>query len=133
MRTHLKIVGAIHIAWNFLAVASAVFAIVVYFAGASALGIVVGQEGETTIATGLFAALAGFGAIIGCMALVPSLPGFLAGFGVIAQRSWARWTLVVISVIYLFGPAFPIGIYTLWVLLNDKSDFLFKSGLPATA
>jgi hypothetical protein len=126
VKGHVTIVGVCHILLNLCGVVSALFAMSVYFFGASALGLAVGQE-DTGVAAGIFGVMVGFGGILGCLALVPSLPGFVAGVGVLRRRAWARWTLVVVGALQLFSPVFPLGIYTLWVLLNERTEFLFKS------
>ena len=130
MRTHIKIVGIIHIALNFMAVVSALFAMLIYFVGATALGFAAGSE-EPSVGAAIFATLSTFGLLIGCGALLPALPGFLAGIGALRLRNWARWVLIVISVIYVFSPFWFISLYTLWVLLDDQAEFLFKSGVEA--
>jgi len=61
--------------------------------------------------------------------LVLSLPGVIAGIGLLQFRSWARILTIVISVLDLihvpFGTA--LGIYGLWVLLSQGSERLFRS------
>ena len=128
MRTHIKIVGIIHIALNFMGVLTALFAMLFYFVGAAALGIVVATE-EPGFGAMIFGFLSSFGMLFGCGALIPSLPGFMAGIGALRMQSWARWVLIVISVIYVFSPLWFISFYCLWVLLDDRAEFLFKGGV----
>ena len=56
-----------------------------------------------------------------------SLPGFLAGYGLLKQRRWGRFLAIVVAVIDLFeipiGTA--IGIYGLWVLTGDEAGDYF--------
>jgi hypothetical protein len=128
MRTHIKIVGIIHIALNFMGVVTALFAMLVYFVGATALGLVTGSE-DAGFGAMVFGAMSSFGLFIGCGALLPSLPGFLAGIGALRLRNWSRWVLIVISVIYVLSPLWFISLYCLWVLLDDRAAFLFKGGV----
>ncbi|HEX5413227.1 MAG TPA: zinc ribbon domain-containing protein [Terriglobia bacterium] len=65
--------------------------------------------------------IAGF---IGTLLFATSIAGFLAGWGLLNYRSWARVLALVLGIIALihfpFGTA--LGIYTLWVLLPRESE-----------
>lgn len=65
--------------------------------------------------------IAGF---IGALLFATSIAGFLAGWGLLNYRSWARVLALVLGIIALihfpFGTA--LGIYTLWVLLPGESE-----------
>jgi hypothetical protein len=65
--------------------------------------------------------------------LLVSLPGLVAGVGLLKFRPWARILTIVLSVINLIHIPLGtvIGIYGLWVLLNKQTEPLF-SGAPAT-
>lgn len=80
---------------------------------------------------------AGILAVIGITGLILfvalALPGVIAGYGLLKRKPWARVLTLVLGVLNLFS--FPIGtavgIYTLWILLqNDANDFFV---LPKTA
>ena len=62
--------------------------------------------------------------VIGVFLFATSVAGFLAGWGLLNYRSWARMLTLVLGVIALihfpFGTA--LGIYTLWVLLPRESE-----------
>jgi hypothetical protein len=60
--------------------------------------------------------------------LVVSLPGLIAGFGLLAYKPWARILALVLSVINLIHIPFGtvVGIYGLWVLLNKETERLFN-------
>ncbi|MBN1820798.1 MAG: hypothetical protein JXR31_11985 [Prolixibacteraceae bacterium] len=70
--------------------------------------------------------------IIGTVALiffvVLSIPGFLAGLGLLKRKEWARILTIIISVLDLFN--FPIGTavgtYSLVVLTNSDVTRAFK-------
>lgn len=65
--------------------------------------------------------IAGF---IGALLFATAVLGFLAGWGLLNYRSWARMLAMVLGIIALihfpFGTA--LGIYTLWVLLPAESE-----------
>jgi hypothetical protein len=61
---------------------------------------------------------------IGAFLLATAVAGFLAGWGLLNYRPWARMLTLILGVISLihfpFGTA--LGIYTLWVLLPAESE-----------
>ncbi|MCP5101675.1 MAG: hypothetical protein GY943_39540 [Chloroflexi bacterium] len=56
-----------------------------------------------------------------------TVPGLLAGWGLLKRKSWARLLSLIIGVLNLmnfpFGTA--LGVYTIWVLLQDGSSDYF--------
>ena len=62
-----------------------------------------------------------------------SLPGFVAGYGLLKRRVWGRFLAIVVAVIDLFGipVGTAIGIYGLWVLSDEEAGEYF--GRPATS
>lgn len=62
--------------------------------------------------------------VIGAVLLASSIAGFLAGWGLLNYRPWARMLTMILGIISLihipFGTA--LGIYTLWVLLPAESE-----------
>jgi hypothetical protein len=67
------------------------------------------------------------GAALGTFLLLLSLPGIIAGLGLLKYRQWARILTIVLSALNLMN--FPIGtvlgIYGLWVMLSDEGSRLF--------
>jgi hypothetical protein len=59
--------------------------------------------------------------------LLTSIPGLVAGWGLLKFRPWARILGIVVSILGLL--VIPIGtiigIYGLWVLLNKDTERLF--------
>jgi hypothetical protein len=66
---------------------------------------------------------------VGGFLLVTSLPGILAGWGLLAHKSWARILAIILGILNL--PGFPVGtalgVYTLYVLLDDETSRLFSA------
>ena len=116
MRTHIKVVAIINIIMGAVGVLSA-------------LGTVVGGSLGSIMSGQLIGAIAGvagsllFGILFGCLALLR----VMAGFGLMKGAEWARFSVIVLSVLGLFN--FPIGtifgVYALWVLLSadGKREF----------
>ena len=67
------------------------------------------------------------GAALGVFMLVLSLPGIIAGIGLLQLRPWARIFTIVLSVLNLMNIPFGtiLGVYGLWVMLSDEGSRLF--------
>jgi hypothetical protein len=68
--------------------------------------------------------------LIGGFLAVLALPEIIGGWGLLAQKQWARVLVIVLGILHLanfpFGTA--LGVYTLWVLLSNEQHLL---GPPA--
>jgi len=124
MEQHVKILGILHIVFGSLGIMLAL-GMLVLFGGIAGLIGATDYSGDARISVPL---LGGIGAFIFFVLLVLSLPGLIAGIGLLQFRSWARILTIVISVLDLihvpFGTA--LGIYGLWVLLSQGSERLFR-------
>ena len=73
------------------------------------------------------------GPAVGFFFFLTSLPEVIGGIGLLKRRGWARILVMIISILDLL--AIPIGtaiaIYTLWVLLNEKTAQLFAQASAA--
>lgn len=116
MEKHINIVAALHVA---LGMINILIAGVVFLALVG--GGVLSGELQALAITGII------GFLFAVFLSVISLPGILGGIGLFYRKNWARILMIVISILNLFS--FPIGtlisVYTLWVLLNDETGFLF--------
>jgi hypothetical protein len=121
MEQHVKILGTLHIVFGSLGILLALAMLAVF-------GGIAGLIGDSDYSGGGHI-LGGIGAIIFFVLLALSLPGLVAGVGLLQFRSWARILTIVISVLDLihvpFGTA--LGIYGLWVLLSQDSERLFRT------
>jgi hypothetical protein len=70
------------------------------------------------------------GLVLGTFLLLLSLPSILGGWGLLKYKSWSRVLMIVVSVFHLLhvplGTA--LGVYGLWVLLNEQTRQLLESG-----
>jgi len=68
------------------------------------------------------------GTFLPAMILLTSLLGLIGGIGLLSFQRWARPLVLVIAAIGCF--AFPvgtiIGVYSLWVLMQDETIKLFN-------
>jgi hypothetical protein len=64
-----------------------------------------------------------------------SLPGLIAGIGLVKFRPWARILGIVISALDLLSVPFgtALGVYGLWVLLSTETEALFRQSAASYA
>ena len=130
MQQHVKILAILHIVFGALGIVGALVVMLVFGGIATFLGISdQAQDGVGAFATPVVGLIGG---LIIMVILVVSLPGLIAGIGLLSFQPWARILTIVLSALEL--PAFPIhtalGIYGLWVLLSNEGTALFRPSLP---
>ena len=125
MEQHVKILGILHIAFGCLGMLLAL-GILLLFGGIAGL---IGATDYSPDAHISIPIVGGIGAFIFFFLMLISLPGIIAGIGLLQFRPWARILTIVLSALDLihvpFGTA--LGVYGLWVLLSDGSERLFRS------
>ena len=122
MQTHLKVVGWLFIVFGALGILAAVFGGMLF----SGLGVMIGsQPEEDAAAVGAMMGLIGMG--LATVIAILSIPGLLAGWGILQQKNWGRILGIICAILQLisfpFGTIF--GIYALWVLFNKDTQPLF--------
>lgn len=124
MQQHVKILAVLHIVLSGLGILFGMIALLVL----GGLGSFIAMAGESpeNWATGGFFHLLGVLAMLVIFCI--SVPGMIAGIGLLNYQPWARILTIIISAIEL--PAFPLhtalGIYGLWVLLSNEGTALFS-------
>ena len=65
-----------------------------------------------------------FLSFMGLISLILAVAGFVAGWGLMERRPWARTFAIIVAVIALLNPILGtvLGIYTLWVLLPADAE-----------
>jgi len=67
------------------------------------------------------------GTLVGGFITLVSVPGIVAGWGLLKFKAWARILTLVLGLLNL--PGFPVGtllgIYTIWILLDNETSRLF--------
>jgi hypothetical protein len=65
-----------------------------------------------------------FLSFMGLISLVLAAAGFIAGWGLLERRPWARTLAIVVAIIAILNPILGtvLGIYTLWVLLPSDAE-----------
>ena len=113
----IDLVGYLHIAYGSVLLVLSVFMIL-----------------SATVGALLFPAIAAWAVGAGA-GLTPALllagiglPSMFGGIGLIRRYSWARYLIIVLSVVDLFS--FPIGtalgIFSLWILLKNRAPVEFS-------
>ncbi len=116
MEKHVTFVAALNIAFGFLGLFLALF-LFVMIVGA---GVISGEPEAQTIAS-----IVGTG--IAFFLVFTSLPEIIGGFGLLKHKAWARILILVVACLDLLWIPIGtmIGIYELWVLLNEETVKLF--------
>jgi hypothetical protein len=116
METHVKVIGWAYIALGALGLLGAVVVII-----AVAGGGFISNDRTAMLVTSLVSFL------VGGFLILLSLPGVIAGIGLLKLKGWGRVLTLVLSILNL--PAFPLGtmlgIYAIWALLDVEGQQLF--------
>jgi hypothetical protein len=125
MRDHVRILAYLHIVFGALGTLAA---LLVLFVFGGLAGIVGATNPSDPNAWRIAMPVLGVvGLVISGFVLLLSLPGVIAGFGLLRFRPWARMLTIVLSALDL--PGVPIGtalgVYGLWVLLKPETERLF--------
>ena len=112
MEKHITFVAVLNIAFGFLGLFFAVF----LFVAIIGAGIISGEPEAMTITSIVGTALAFF-------LVITSLPEIIGGFGLLKRKAWARILILVVACLDLLWIPIGtiIGIYELWVLLNEET------------
>jgi hypothetical protein len=117
MKTHIQVVAWLYIGLGVVGILGALLAFVIIAGG----GLISGDD--TAIRVTTIVALA-----LGVIIVFVSVPGVIAGVGLLSFKSWARILAIILALLNL--PGFPIGtvlgIYSLWALLDSESSLLFE-------
>lgn len=123
MQIHVKVLAVLFIVFSALGVISAI-GLMAVFGGAAGI---VGSAAEAEDAAIALPIIGMTGGLLTVFLLLVSLPGLVAGFGLLSFKPWARILGIVLCAINLinipFGTIF--GAYGLWVLLNKDTERLF--------
>ena len=117
MRTHL----------NILAILYVITSIGEILAGLAIIGLA-SVGGAFTGDVFLWSMIAGLGSIFGGFLILIGLPGMFLAYGLWRARAWARPLGFVLGILNLLNPPIGtiLGIYTLWVLMQDETKALME-------
>ncbi|MEJ2599260.1 MAG: hypothetical protein P8Z00_13070 [Anaerolineales bacterium] len=124
MDTHIKVLGWLYIVLGVLGLLGTGVVVLILVGS----GLISGDQ--TAISVLVIVA-----AIVGGFLVLVSLPGIVAGAGLLGYRPWARILTLILGILNL--PGFPVGtvlgVYTLYVLLDDETARLFNGAQPVVS
>ena len=125
MRDHVRILAYLHIVFGALGTVAAVIVLFVFGGIAGIVG--ASNPGDPQAWHVAMPILGIVGLVISAFVLLLSLPGIIAGFGLLKFRPWARLLMIVLSALNLLSIPIgtALGIYGLWVLLQAETERLF--------
>ena len=120
MEKHVTLVGALHLGYGAFRVLCALFAFL-FIAGGGVLGGLIAEE-EWVIGITCFVATS-----IAVWLILLSVPGIIGGIWLLRHKPWARYLVLVVSVLALLDVPLGLGIgcYSIWVLLQQETEKLF--------
>jgi hypothetical protein len=116
---HITILGWLYLALNIFTLFIGVFVFFILIG----TGLLSG-DGEA------MSVLAIVGTFVLGILVVISIPGILAGWGLLKRKSWARVLALVIGFLSLMSVPFGtlLGVYTIWALLaNEEASHYFAA------
>jgi len=125
MRDHIKILGILNIVMGCLTASIGLVALFILggLAGAISWAGVSSSESGTILAAPIIS-LIGLG--VAAFFVLLGLPSIIGGWGLLMLKPWSRVFTLVVSAFHLLhvplGTA--LGLYGLWVLLNDESRMI---------
>jgi len=125
MQTHVKVLAVLHIVFGALGVLVGL-GIFVFFGGVAGL-VQMDNDPDAAFVVPMMGAIGGFVLLV---LLILSVPGIIAGVGLLSYQPWARILTIVLSILDLISIPFgtALGIYGLWVLFNTEGAQLFEQG-----
>jgi len=116
MEKHITIVAVLSIFFGALGILIGIVVFVVIAGG----GLISGDPEAMSI-TGIV------GTCIALFCFITSAPKLIAGIGLLKRRSWARILALILAILELINIPIgtAIGIYVIWVLLNEETAKLF--------
>jgi hypothetical protein len=123
MLTHVKILAVLNIVLGVLGILAGLFVLLIM----GGLGAIAGFAGHSRDSILALPILGGIGVFIFGLITIFSIPGIIAGIGLLKLRPWSRILTIVLSAFHLLNVPFgtAIGIYGLWILLSDEGQRLF--------
>lgn len=118
MERHINIVAAIQLGFSILGIILGIFVYILLF-------VIGGFVDESQAQTVIFV----IAKIAFAFIILLSLPGIVAGIGLLKKKEWARILSLILGVIDLIN--FPlgtaIGIYTIWAMVQPEVIQQFKT------
>ena len=120
MEKHVTLVGALHIGYSAFQLLGGLIAFL-FIVGGGLLGGFLSED-EIVVPITLFV-----GTTVAVLVMLVSVPGIIGGVGLLRHKPWARYMVLVLSVLALLNIplGIAIGVYSIWVLVQDETAKLF--------
>ncbi len=120
MAQHVKILSILYLILGALGLLASL-ATLVTIAGAGIIGSASSGEAAPALVTGIV------GTVIAGFVFLLSIPNIICGWAMLKHKEWGRVFGIILSVLNLLQLPLGtiLGIYGLWVLLNDETVALF--------
>ena len=124
MHTHVRTLGILHIVFGSLGVCLGL-GLMLLFGGIAGIVGMSNPDDEAMIAIPILGII---GTVIFAVTLLLSLPGIIAGIGLLGYKEWARILTIVLSFLHILNIPFgtALGVYGLWVLFSPESVAIFE-------
>ncbi|MGD0036559.1 MAG: hypothetical protein ABSC53_04615 [Bacteroidota bacterium] len=137
MEKHISLVGILNIVYNALGLIGAfvLFAIAIGFRYFFELISRCGHHGMDEIPPEVMGIVPFILTIVGILVLTFSIIGIIGAVGVLKKKEWGRIIMLVTSFFNLIRIPLGtiLGVYSIWVLLNDETIRLFNPVINAPA
>ena len=124
MELHVKVLAAFHLVFGVLGLMGSLLVALVFGGAAGIINMAAIDDPDALLAVPVVGLV---GSILAILIFTLSVPGIIAGVGLLKCRPWARILTIVLSVLNLVVVPFGtlLGIYGLWVLLSRNTAPLF--------
>jgi hypothetical protein len=132
MEGHVRVVGILYIIGGALGILIAFGCLVVFGLGALGVaGAAMNEDPDAIVAVPIIGAL---GTALVAVIVICSIPGIVAGMGLLKYRPWARVLTIILAALNILNVPIgtALGIYSFWVLLNKDTEQLFAGAATAT-
>ncbi|MDP6581935.1 MAG: hypothetical protein QF681_14880 [Vicinamibacterales bacterium] len=131
MDLHVKILAAFHLIFGVVGLFGSLMVMLLFGGAAGITAMAATSEPDAWLAVPIVALVGG---MLVMLIFTLSVPGIIAGIGLLKLRPWARVLTIVLSVINLINIPFGtlLGIYGLWIMASQETARLFGAA-PRTA
>jgi hypothetical protein len=112
-------------------VLAGLFVLAIFGVGGAVVGAAAQNDPDAMVAAPILGVI---GIALFLFIVLASVPGIAAGIGMLKFRPWSRILAIVVSALNILNVPLgtALGVYSLWVLLNNEVEALFRGmGSPA--
>jgi hypothetical protein len=135
MEKHVQLVGILNIVYRSLALIGSIVLFFIAAGFATFIDMLVrwGSIRPDEIPVDLLEIVPAILVVIGILMFLVSTIGIIAAVGVLKKKEWGRVLMLVVSFFNLLRIPLGtiLGVYSIWVLLNNEAIKLFNPAAPA--